>query len=116
MLSPQQIESMRSAVRALMVSRCTVWRKTDTDDGMGGQQETWAEAFSLPCLMRQRSREELQKAGVVVTDDQWKFLLPHDTSLSTADRLECQAMMFAVESVVRDDYLLCVTAYCRRLP
>lgn len=89
LLAPGTISALIRAAAAVMPGTCTITRKTQTSDGMGGMTDTWTTLSTLPCRLwsppQEYSETVNQERLEVLT--RWHLALPVGTDINVKDRV-----------------------------
>lgn len=74
--------------------------KSTTDDGQGGQVETWAEAStSLCCVLPKASYGDKLEGERKASDARWIIRLPYGTAITARQRITVGSVTYEVLSV-----------------
>lgn len=82
-----------------------VWRNTKTDDGQGGQADSWAQTGpSVGCLLEPWAGRKGGEEDVILDKFEqnlpWKVSLPSGTDVTAADEIRVGARVFEVNAVL----------------
>ena len=104
MLSASDIEYMRGAVEQLFPDTCNILSLTQVADGQGGFTETWGTAgTSIPCRIDSAASKggfigmsDAVSGGAIQESTKWMVSLPHDTTVTTDDRIEANGYTYNI--------------------
>lgn len=100
-LSTKDLETIRDSIETLLPQTCHILSLTGTLDGQGGFTESWGTATaSVKCRLdaARVGREELVAANLQPFSA-WTLTVPHDTTITAANRVEVGSDTFNVISV-----------------
>ena len=102
-LTSAMLTQMRTDIETLMPDVCNILAGTITSDGQGGWTEAWGTASAgVSCRIDKRSGREGVSAGAVQTFGTWVLTLPHDTTITAANRVEHGSATYSVVHVDDD--------------
>lgn len=100
MLDNSMLAAMREAIAELLPDTCDILTVTQTSNGQGGLNETWAVAYSdVPCRLDVISKREAAQGGAVQQFTGHVLSLPYDTTISDNDRVEIDDVTYAVTGI-----------------
>ena len=116
-LTAAELAELRPALVETFPQTCTVVVRTATDDGQGGERETWAERRRpvYPCeLVQARESRELPEGGRVLVLGGWILRLPYGTPLDPRNRVRVAGQDYELTgSNVGDPQALCLECQVR---
>lgn len=96
-LSTAQLAQIRRLAEEHMPDTATILRRTLTDDGNGGQVESYASAGTTACRVRlDNSRSNRDEGGRITNPDYWIVNIPTSTTLDDTDRLTINSDTFEI--------------------
>lgn len=101
-LSSGDLSRMRTQLETTLPDSGTISRRSTTDDGMGGQVETWNAVGTVSCRISPQDLNvgyETDQGGAVTTVAQRVITLPHDTSIDAADRILSGGSTYEVKNI-----------------
>lgn len=120
MLTASELDSMRASLEELLPGTCNILAVTYVSDGMGGLVETWGTATAgVKCRMDVMTtlvggREQVT-GGAVQSYTQNMFTLPHDTSVTTENRIQYGGNTYGITNVMSGDWNLDIRVWAQKL-
>jgi len=99
-LTVKELAQMREDIEDLMPDTCNILSVAYTSDGEGGMAETWGTALAnVACRVDYRSGSEKVTGGAIQPYSKAVLSLPYTTTISTKNRIQIDAYIWAVLSV-----------------
>ena len=103
MLSNAELTQMRADIADLMPDTCNILTVTRLPDGQGGVTDTWGTATaSVACRLDAYRGKEAMSGDALQAFNTYVLTVPHDTTITTASRVEHESVTYNVTSV--DEY------------
>ncbi len=101
LLTAAEIEQMQADFEDVALpDTCNILSVTRTYDGQGGYTDTWGTATaSVACRLDYRTGFETLSGGAVQPYTGWYVTVPHDTSLTSANRVQVGTISYNVVDV-----------------
>ena len=110
-LSSSDLEYMRSSIELLFPDTCNVLSNSGTADAMGGKTDAWGTALtSVSCRLDTISGNAISANGGLVSFQKLVFSMPHDTAVTTANRIVHSSNTYNVIAVNIGSWLACKRA------
>lgn len=96
------LEFTRSTLEELLPDRCIILSLTNTVDGQGGMTQTWGTAsLNVACRIDPGRKDffESVTGETLKPFTYWILTVPHDTSLTAAQRVKIGTAEYNVETV-----------------
>lgn len=118
--STSELERIRSDLEnSLLPDTCNILTVTRTSDGQGGFTEAWGTATAstnVACRLDGINATEVVAGAGLQAFHTYVLTLPHDTTITTADRVEVGDDTFNITSVDQTkSWSACVRAWLERL-
>lgn len=101
-LSSGDLTSMRSTLETTLPDSGTIMRRAVSDDGMGGQVESWAAAGTVSCRVSPldiSAGQEVVAGEALTTVAERVITIPANTTVYTADRIACGGHTYELRNV-----------------
>lgn len=101
MPSPADLAWMQAAALPILTGTCTISRKTEGSDGMGGQSDTWTTLATVACAIApamQADNEQIQELRLGLVSG-WIIRLPVGTDVTILDRIVSGGITYEVNDI-----------------
>lgn len=121
LISPSTLARYQRVSESLLLDTCQILRATVTDDGRGGQTDSWNVSSTVACRLMpfKGSLEGLQAGGVFVTVGAFFISLPSGTDVTPKDRIKITTKNNRTFEVKHTDgpktFEVALRAYCTEL-
>ena len=93
LLTTSQLSQLRTLSEAGMPNTATILRRTLTDDGNGGQVESYASVGTVSCRVRaDNSRTNKAEGGRITNPDYWILNVSVSAEIEETDRFTIDSM------------------------
>lgn len=107
-MDANELDALRNDIEDLLPDTGDILSVTRTSDGMGGWTEAWGTATAgVKCRVDHKTGYETVVGGGVQPFDKYICTLPHDATITTANRFVYGVNTFAVTTVNIGSWLGC---------
>jgi hypothetical protein len=114
-MDPSELAQLRADILALLPDICDIVSVARTADGYGGWAETLSVSSTVACRMDHKSGREVLGDGSVRSYQGNVLTLPHTASISTANRVVYDGILYNVISVSAGSNLAVLRAGVERV-
>lgn len=100
-MDAKELDQLRADIeRDLMPDVCDILTNVRVSNGRGGWTNTWgASQTFIACRLDPMTGREVVMAGAQMPFHGYMLTLPHDTTISTANRVRINAVSYDIRSV-----------------
>lgn len=106
MLDTNDLEFMRDSIEELFPDTCSILSKTETVDTSGGYTATWGTASVVACRTDFINGVVQTAGGGLQPFSQLTISVPHDTAVTTDNRVEWNHGVYSISSVTDNSWLI----------
>lgn len=105
-LSAAELSSIRADIEELLPDKGTIMAVTRAYDGAGGWVDTWtASGAAVKCRIDAYRGKEVDTAGAIQPYNQYILSMPHNTTVTTANRFRQGTIDYNILSVNSGSWL-----------
>lgn len=107
MLSDNDLSFMRESINELLPDTCYILLKTEMVDASGGYTATWGTASSVDCRTDFTNGTMQTAGGGLQPFSQLTISVPHDTVVTTDNRVKWNNGIYSISSVNTNSWMTC---------
>jgi hypothetical protein len=97
-ISTAELASMQATVAQTFTSTATLYRKSSTPDGAGGQTDSYTVVAAYPCSIGKFPVRpfEAERSQMIQAVSEWQFVFARTVVVQPTDRIDCEGRHFEV--------------------
>lgn len=98
-MDANELARIRDDIDNLLPDTAYILSVTYVSDGYGGLTETWGTALTSACRIDPLNGTEVLAGGAIQPYHAFQLTLPHDTALTTEERIKIGTVTYSVKDV-----------------
>lgn len=112
MLTPRELEEMRTVQAGALPDTCALYRKSRSVDAAGGITETRTKVADFACRVARARPREIQQGEKPVILADWVVTLPFGTDVRADDEIETGGRVLRVVGLLNASWRTAERALC----